>query len=78
MEYVREFDIYFTNLEPTPVYTMLTYGGRGMLIIGQNYADTGFARTLYEKLLKMDVDVSFRDDGVFCMDDVSLGRFDTV
>lgn len=78
MEYVRDFDIYFTNLEPTPVYTMLTYGGRGMLIIGQNYADTGFARTLYEKLLKMDVDVSFRDDGVFCMDDVSLGRFDTV
>lgn len=78
MEYVRDFDIYFTNLEPTPVYTMLTYGGRGMLIIGQNYADTGFARTLYEKLLKMDVDVSFRDDGVFCMDDVSLGRFETV
>lgn len=77
-KYVTGFDIYFTNLEASPVFTMLTYQNRGMLIIGQNYEETGLVDAVYKKLLAMDVDAALRDDGRIRMDDAAIGGFEVL
>lgn len=75
MQYVKDFDIYFTNLEASPVFTMLTFGGKGMVIVGQNFEETGLINTVYSKLKAMDVDADLRDYGRFKMDDANVKGF---
>ena len=76
MQYVKDFDIYFTNLEASPVFTMLTFGGRGMVIVGQNFEETGLIDAVYTKLKDMDVDADLKDYGRFTMDDANVKEFE--
>ena len=76
MQYIKDFDIYFTNLEASPVFTMLTFGGRGMVIVGQNFEETGLIDAVYKKLKDMDVDADLKDYGRFTMDDANVKGFE--
>lgn len=76
MQYIKDFDIYFTNLEASPVFTMLTFGGRGMVIVGQNFEETGLINAVYKKLKDMDVDADLKDYGRFTMDDANVKGFE--
>ena len=77
-KYVTGFDIYGTNLEATPVFILLTYQNKGMLIVGQNYEETGLVEAVYKKLLTMDIDAELRDDGRVRMDDAAVRGFEVL
>jgi hypothetical protein len=73
--YITNVDIMFTNLEATPVYTMLTYGNRGTLIIGQNYEDKGFMEALCNKFASYGVESTLSDCGLVRSDAVKVSEF---
>ena len=55
---------------------MLTFGGRGMVIVGQNFEETGLIDAVYKKLKDMDVDADLKDYGRFTMDDANVKGFE--
>ena len=73
---VDNVDISVTNLESTPVFTMLTYENRGTLIIGQNYEDTGFISVLRDVFNKYGIDTTLSDCGLIRSDAVNIMDFE--
>lgn len=76
--YVTNVDIMFTNLEATPVFTMLTYENRGTLIIGQNYDDDGFIKALCDKFNSFGISVELMDCGLVRSDAVKPFEFERI
>ena len=75
MEHVLDVDIYFTNAEATPVYTMLTYKEKGMLIIGQNFREDGFVKAICDRLSDFGLKNELFDGGIIRMDNADCRRF---
>ena len=73
---VDNVDISFTNLESTPVFTLLTYENRGTLIIGQNYEDNGFIRVLQDVFDEHGVKTTLSDCGLIRSDAVNIMDFE--
>ncbi len=73
--YVADAAIYFSAVEASPVYTMLTFGNKGMMVIGQNFEETGLLEALREKLSELGIDNKLDDQGLLRMDDLDIRRF---
>ncbi len=73
--YVVDVDIYNSDMEASPVYVMLTVGNKGMLVIGQNYKETGFLEALKDKFNELGIDSKLEDQGLLRMDDLDVRRF---
>ncbi|MBQ9304149.1 hypothetical protein [Butyrivibrio sp.] len=73
--YVSDADVCLTDLESTPVYMMLTYGNKGMLLIGQNYEESGLAEKISHKLKAAGIDNKLEDKGLIRQDDVDISKF---
>ena len=73
--YVADVDICFTTMEPSPVYTMLTFANKGMLVIGQNYKETGLMEALGDRLTALGIENRLEDQGLIRLDNVDIRRF---
>jgi NRPS condensation-like uncharacterized protein len=74
-KYVADVDIYFSAREASPVYSMLTFANKGMLIIGQNYEETGLIEALGNKFTELGIPCKLEDQGILKMDDLDIRRF---
>ncbi len=73
--YVLDADVCLTNLESTPVYMMLTFGNKGMLLVGQNYEEGGMAEKISDKLREAGIDNRLEERGLIRQDDVDIRNF---
>ena len=73
--HILDVDVCLTDLEATPVYMMLTFDHKGMLLIGQNYEETGIAERISAKLREAGIANTLEDRGLVRQDDVDILRF---
>ncbi len=74
-KYVVDAEIFFTTVEAAPVYTMLTFENRGMLVIGQNFSETGLLEALSNKLTHYGIENNLKDYGLIRLDELDINRF---